>query len=243
MNKQELIDNAVEYFRGKWGDARYASDRLVYTPDCDFLFHIWDANWANNGNWTELCTKDEFVKRARELGWCNGYKYGVEYPTNGEKPELPRNVIVDVKINDDWKGAGVASDAVWTWNWDNVNSFRIVDKRYKPVDAELVVNQQFTAEQPKKDISDSSFALSDAVSALIDAGLNDEAKQVQAINKLLLEMHATRKAEAEKKRVVGAAVKHLQKFGLEMTAFVNDCVSELYDIGALNKDFGKEQSK
>lgn len=62
------------------------------------------------------------------------YQYGVEYTTNGKKPDLPDDVIVNVNINGEWKGGEDPSDAdaVWTWNWANVTEFCIVDDRYKP---------------------------------------------------------------------------------------------------------------
>lgn len=80
------------------------------------------------------------VRRASELGWISGFQWGVEYPTNGKKPDLPDDVYVDVKCHStktDWKGytdlkvSGVC--------WGNPNgyevpavSFRIIDSRYKP---------------------------------------------------------------------------------------------------------------
>lgn len=30
-------------------------------------------------------------------GFINGYRWGVEYPTNGKKPDLPDDIYIDVK--------------------------------------------------------------------------------------------------------------------------------------------------
>ncbi|WGH49795.1 hypothetical protein [Alishewanella phage vB_AspM_Slickus01] len=73
-----------------------------------------------------------FENRAKELGWINGYKYGVEYPSNGKKPDLPDDVVVEYKHKfGDWHLAG--ADRVYMWDWSNSAKFRIVDERYKPV--------------------------------------------------------------------------------------------------------------
>ena len=154
MNKQELIDKAVIRFKGKWASAEWDESEenkrcliLLKKPLNDLNEDDIEANEDNftgairfggtgfNPEFCEfVCLKSEYFKRSRELGYCNGYKYGVEYETNGKKPDLPRNVIVEIKTRDGWKGAGHPSDAVWTWNWDNALSFRIVDERYKPVE-------------------------------------------------------------------------------------------------------------
>lgn len=59
------------------------------------------------------------------------YQYDVEYATNGEKPDLPLDVIVERKF----KGGGWSGvrDAIYCFeNWENVTAFRIADNRYKP---------------------------------------------------------------------------------------------------------------
>lgn len=62
------------------------------------------------------------------------YKYGVEYPNNGNRPDLPSDVTIQ------WRGLGPWSMSyVGILNWSllgehtKVKFFRIVDQRYKPV--------------------------------------------------------------------------------------------------------------
>lgn len=68
------------------------------------------------------------------------YKYGVEYPTNGKKPDLPDDVIVMIRINNkfyknQWSPASRSVDNVL---WDDVvTAFRVVDERYKPKETKL----------------------------------------------------------------------------------------------------------
>lgn len=55
------------------------------------------------------------------------YEYGVEYQTNGKKPDLPDDVEVCIE------GQSYKSrDSVGEWDWPLIRSFRIVDERYKP---------------------------------------------------------------------------------------------------------------
>lgn len=57
------------------------------------------------------------------------YEYGVEYQTNGQKPELPDDVLVEFKNKDGvWNVSG--SDALCSWAWCRSSAFRIVDERY-----------------------------------------------------------------------------------------------------------------
>ncbi|MFM7812597.1 MAG: hypothetical protein ACKO7M_13050 [Acinetobacter junii] len=134
MNKRELIDKAIEEFGGVWHRNEPTFDRLVYTPDCDKHFKIWQADWFNAGGWTELCTKDEFEQRARELGWINGFKYGVEYETNGNKPDLPDDLVIECFDGSTWWGGyeGKLNVGDLEFNTYATTKFRIVDERYKP---------------------------------------------------------------------------------------------------------------
>ena len=57
----------------------------------------------------------------------NGYRYGVEYPTNGKKPDLPNYTKI---AWEDEHGRGVTSSHLL--NWKGVISFEIIDERYAP---------------------------------------------------------------------------------------------------------------
>lgn len=81
-------------------------------------------------------TEEQRIQRARELGWINGYKWGVEYQTNGVKPDLPDDVVFEMRPNFSamWSypvTMSRVSDARWR---DEIVQFRIIDERYKPVE-------------------------------------------------------------------------------------------------------------
>ena len=71
------------------------------------------------------------------------YEYGVEYETNGEKPDLPDDVKVEVKAVyrnsiDESDGSEWLSQRIVELNiWENTTKFRIVDERYKPKEQEM----------------------------------------------------------------------------------------------------------
>src|SRR5690606_18078267 len=91
-----------------------------------------------------VCYEEEFEKRAKELGWVNGYKYGVEYETNGKKPNLPDDILVEFKSvwTGEWESYdeeyGEGYDAVKNWVWEFSSGFKIYDKRYAPTDVPVV---------------------------------------------------------------------------------------------------------
>ena len=72
------------------------------------------------------------------------YEYGVEYPTNGVKPDLPDDVLVEqYSLADNKWHKGCAS--LWNWDAKTIVKFRIVDQRYKPANAPVETKQPTTA--------------------------------------------------------------------------------------------------
>ena len=135
MNKQELIDKAVEDLNGSLiSISNYGLDGYILLRHKSgmgySLAHV-DSYAAEENLY--FCTKDEFEQRARELGWCNGYKYGVEYETNGKKPDLPFSAIKLELKNIHFGTVKQSCDSDFV-KWENVKSFRIVDESYKPVE-------------------------------------------------------------------------------------------------------------
>lgn len=125
MDKQKLLDQAIEDWQG------------VYKPDCPFVYgYTGPKNYTACAfgllpSYGYIFSQTEFEKRAKGLGWINGYKWGVEYPTNGEKPDLPDDVLVERQGLNSKTWFSLCSS--WAVRWDNCSAFRIVDDRYKPM--------------------------------------------------------------------------------------------------------------
>jgi hypothetical protein len=133
MNKQELIDKGISEVRGIWPIVRKGVNVAgLYKSDTG-VFDKSDSGKYGYSGWD--VSKEEFQQRAKELGWINGYKWGVEYPTNGKKPDLPDGVRVSVKFDSKYLDFGNEHNAVENWTWDFSKEFRIIDGRYKPIEA------------------------------------------------------------------------------------------------------------
>lgn len=86
-----------------------------------------------------VCTKPGFESCAKRLGYINGYRWGVEYPTNGERPDLDDDVLIEYKNTfhgDNWVAKARAGNLVYQNNGGAypVTSFKITGQRYKPAD-------------------------------------------------------------------------------------------------------------
>jgi hypothetical protein len=80
-----------------------------------------------------VISKEQFQQRAKELGFVGRYRWGVEYATDGKRPELADDVVVSAESN--LYKIGELSDAESAkWNWKVCVKFKITDQRYKPAD-------------------------------------------------------------------------------------------------------------
>jgi hypothetical protein len=128
MNKQELIDKAVHELKG------------VLRNHKDYFFNLGIMQlYFPEGSFSTMpvCTTEEFQQRARELGYINGYRWGVEYPTNGEKPDLPDDVDIQYWTSEFGRHAANVISLNWSHDYDKCYpaiKFKITDERYKPAD-------------------------------------------------------------------------------------------------------------
>jgi hypothetical protein len=249
MNKQELIDKGITEVSGIWPIARkdvnvaglYKSDTGVFDKSASgkYGYSGWDVS------------KEEFQNRARELGWINGYQWGVEYPTNGKKPDLPDDLIVRYWTDDD--SGGITKISGLDWSYDNsdchpINSFKITDARYKPAEPNHIPeaskmvdwydyeNQRAIKLPPvgaECEYFDSNYGwesckvLMHYLDGVIIDGVEGVRFSIYTFRPL---DHATRKADIERKRVVGAAL----SAGVTVEAQSNrDIIERLYDKGYL----------
>lgn len=138
MNKQELIDKAVHKLDGVYANSIEGGNVVEH-----FLWHIGAGNYQRlnreSGFYGEfICTKDEFQQRARELGYISGYRWGVEYPTDGKKPDLDSSILVYVV---DCHAPYSKEAQVIDIHWPRYDTFEIIDERYKPADTSYLVER------------------------------------------------------------------------------------------------------
>jgi hypothetical protein len=151
MSKQELIDRAVEQFKGKLPLEYHPDDKIhnvkyeFYTCEDNLMQKCWNEISAYF-YCKKVCSITEFQQRARELGWINGYKWGVEYPTNGKKPDLPDDIVVMFHhLKEGNKPVDKLDFTLFDW-------FKIVDTRYKPVE-QLVAKGQALCDKIEEKLS------------------------------------------------------------------------------------------
>jgi len=233
MNKQELIDKCVHERKGVLGKGNSDAQFIIVE---DGEFYALTRQYMNSRSEISsdqiVCTVEEFQQRARELGYVNGYRWGVEYPTNGKKPDLPDDVLVKFKHrNHGWINTHLYAHLF------NLNDakFKITDTRYKPADTSYL------------DKPDSSL---DSESISIDNGENynegvehfewianqfDNADDANAVWALRDKLFHKRKAEAERKRVIDAVCAAKPSSVLSGRELIEHC----YDAGFLRMPEGK----
>lgn len=130
----KTIKDAVIEVSGKWpsGVGRFLKARgPANVLDTDFDFGCMSN--SSSDYWIYLCTREEFESTAKRMGYIKGYEWGKEHATNGKRPELPDDVLIEVRYSKDgmWfdKTVGVSK-----WLVGGVVSFRITDPRHKPAD-------------------------------------------------------------------------------------------------------------
>ena len=174
MKQQELIDKSVEYLKGVWLDETGEENHLYRFYSGRFVTGVYFIPTTSE----YVCTKEQFITRAKELGWVSGFKWGVEYPTNGKQPELAGDVLCNT-VHQDGERLEYNDHTVKDWDWPELKAFYIIDPRYKPKDPEPQTKNT-------KDLSDVIFAVSDAISVAVDAGAMPAARDLQKINRDLL---------------------------------------------------------
>lgn len=249
MNKQELIDKAVHEFGGEWPSVFNRPEKR--SPKNGF--YVTPSGTMTHKDHCEWLKECEFTQRARELGYINGYRWGVEYPTGGKRPDLAYDVVVDIRISELDVLSG--DECVSEWDWDVVLSFRITDQRYKPSDTSYLDaptvkesltdewydydNQKAIALPPvgvECEVNSSIGWVECSILAMGSCKDNGSTLFWQAkhdcgayysVSKFRPLDH-NRKAEAEKKRVVDAAMAMAVD-----THMLEDILGSLYDAGYL----------
>jgi hypothetical protein len=198
--------------------------------------------------WIVLCRMNEFQQRAKELGFINGYRWGVKHKSDGKKPDLPDDVVIGIDESD------YPANTVDSWVWSKVKLFMITDERYKPVDTSYLEKpalepvpeeESWWSDDMHKAVSPAPVGAKIIVDCFgvgckdaVVIGAFDRWNWVD-IGGVGLETvdlcrikpadHADRKAKAERKKVVDAAVDLIEEKGLSL-----HCIfGKLYDKGFL----------
>lgn len=125
LDKQKLIDEAVIGTNGKWP----SEHRSCRYPMSFLSKNVWSCG---SSSFEAICSKDEFETRAKQLGYINGFRWGMEYPTNGKRPDIQGDVLIEFKMPMCNAAFSIISkEAVYLAKGA---TFKITDERYKPQD-------------------------------------------------------------------------------------------------------------
>jgi hypothetical protein len=202
-------------------------------------------------------------------GFINGYRWGVEYPTNGSKPNLPDDVIIQLSAPMCRGSLSVfAGSAMYAAKGA---TFKIIDERYKPEDTSYLdeyfavqgIDQQKIKNTLISDIAEQGWYCYETQKAMqlppvgveilygdskyfvvahhskraddVIASTGEDYGQLIYLywRKAKPLDHATRKAEAGRKRVVEAAILKLASFSQIDFDSWQDILTKLHDAGFL----------
>lgn len=117
-SKPDLIDKAVHELNGVLPD--FKNEKYAMAKDALYMPFVKESF---------ICNREQFEHRASELGYVNGYRWGVEYELDGKGPDLPDDTLI--VWTDSVRSAETTCHGM---NWVGVESFKITDQRYKPAD-------------------------------------------------------------------------------------------------------------
>lgn len=129
------MSNAVDWDNGPSTATHYGGGKFWRVQDGE---NGWERECA--GSWVHVKNLDiphmfvDYQPRPSPQEKPMKYEYGVEYPTNGVKPDLPDDVLVEVSVRNHYGFTGKFSVSE-RMEWNATESFRIVDDRYKSATA------------------------------------------------------------------------------------------------------------
>ncbi len=133
--KMKTLDDVIIELNGRLPEALKspAKDGDIFMADKN----VCVCNFESNRGWI-VGSAEQFQQRAKELGYVNGYRWGIEYATDGKRPELADDVVVSVESK--LYKIGQLSDAeLAKWSWNVCVKFKITDQRHKPADTSYLV--------------------------------------------------------------------------------------------------------
>jgi hypothetical protein len=125
----KTLDQAVIELNGEW---KTSFEYMVISKDGKI--HFTDVNGLPSERLASYFFHMAFRARAKELGFINGYRWGVEYKTDGKRPDLADDVVVWWENTDDDTGFSASGILNWDWPGHPVTAFKITDPRYEPAD-------------------------------------------------------------------------------------------------------------
>jgi hypothetical protein len=153
MTTQELIELAVHETKGLW-----PKNMTVHTSEKEVVLicikdvEEWEVNDFVFGStaydreyFSLVCDRNIFEMTAKELGYIDGYRWGIRYNYNGVKPNIKEKVKIEW-----WDGFNSAQCHLYQLNWDGIKNFKIIDPAWKPRDTSYLTEDASTFKKIKE---------------------------------------------------------------------------------------------
>lgn len=127
------MSNSVDWSKAP-NEAEFFSHGEFYRNIDGQIYYHDGIDWElSSFNLKDRMSKGDYQPRPAPQEKPMKYEYGVEYPTNGVKPDLPDDVLVDARIDNgfyrnQWAGERDVGNCIWDCK---VTAFKITDKRFK----------------------------------------------------------------------------------------------------------------
>jgi hypothetical protein len=188
------LDRAILHFNGVWPSTSRL-DALAFADwkSCKYypyylVFQSLDRYFA---------TKEQFLQRAKELGFVGKYRWGVEYATEGKEPEIDQDVVVQVQAKTfNYWSSGVKNSILW----ENTRAFKIVDPVYRPQDTRyLLAGVNMQEDKVPNKLENAAQELLDSLSDMSDEELSllGNAPEVQTLIELLKSQEAEKNIQKQ----------------------------------------------
>lgn len=153
MTTQELIELVVHEHKGLWSKnvTIHPSEKEVVliciknVEDYQVNDFVFGSTAYDKEYFSLVCDRHIFEFTAKELGYIDGYRWGICYNYNGTKPNIKPKIKIEW-----WNGFTSAQCYFHQLNWYGIKSFKIIDPRFQPKDISYLTNSEFTFKKSKE---------------------------------------------------------------------------------------------
>jgi hypothetical protein len=235
MTTQELIELAVHETKGLW-----PRDMTVHTSEKEVVLicikdvEEWEVNDFVFGStaydreyFSLVCDRNIFEMTAKELGYIDGYRWGVRYNYNGVKPNIKPKLKIEW-----WDGFVSAQCYFHQLNWDGIKNFKIIDPAWQPKDTSYLTEDASTFKKSKEPCTKAILCelLNKLTNEEIDFILSDNNINLE---KVISDYLKTKEEEKQKSLLVDKACIVIHEWQTNDNSNIANLAKMLYKAGLL----------
>jgi len=233
MTTQELIELAVHEHKGLWSNVTiHTSEKEVLlictksVEDYQINDFVFGSTAYDKEYFSLVCDRNIFEFTAKELGYIDGYRWGIRYNYNGTKPNIKPKIKIEW-----WDGFTSAECWFHQLNWEGVTSFKIIDPKYQPRDVSYLGNPN---QHSKKSIKTNLKKLLDLVSNLTEEEFDFILSENNIhLEKVISDYLKTKEEEKQKSLLVNKACIVIHEWQINDNSNIANLAKMLYKAGLL----------